>query len=414
METIEQLESNVRSYVRSFPTVFVSARGHVMIDRAGKEYIDFFAGAGTLNYGHNNPRLREALLSYLSSEGITHSLDMATGAKIQFLETLNEVILQPRKMYYKVMFPGPTGTNAVESALKLARKVTGRTQVIAFTNGFHGMTLGSLALTCNGKKRRGAGVTLSDVTHAPYDGYLGEGVDTAAALDRQLSDPSGGLNAPAAIVVETVQGEGGINVASAKWLRKIQDVARKHGALLVLDDIQVGCGRTGPFFSFEEFGLDPDLICLSKSLSGYGFPFAILLLKGKHDIWEPGEHNGTFRGFNPAMVTATTALKLYWSSDELSQSVKKKGELIRERLGAMASRWGGQVRGRGLVQGLALPDPSHAGAISAAAFRRGLIAETSGSRDQVLKLLPPLTLPEKDLMKGLDILEEAAGEVVHG
>src|SRR5690606_13013749 len=258
----------------------------------GEKYIDFFSGAGALNYGHNNPILRERLVEYLINDGVTHSLDLATSAKRRFLEALEDVLLKPRGMDYKVMFPGPTGTNAVEAALKLARKVTGRSNVIAFTNGFHGMTLGSLALTGNGVKRSGAGVSLTDVSHMPYCGYFGDNTDTIEVLEGYLGDSSSGIEDPAAFVVETVQAEGGVNVASRGWLTRLEHVARKSGALLIVDDIQVGCGRTGPFFSFEPAKISPDIICLSKSLSGYGVPLAVTMMKPELDILSPGEHNG--------------------------------------------------------------------------------------------------------------------------
>ena len=187
MEVIERIESNVRSYVRAFPAVFAKAQGATMYDSSGRDYLDFFAGAGTLNYGHNHPVLQERLIEYIAGNGITHSLDMATEAKSKFLGAFERHILRPRDLRYKVMFPGPTGTNAVEAALKLARKVTGRQEVIAFTNGFHGMTLGSLAATGNSSKRKGAGVPLTHVTRAPFDGYYGEDVDTLEQLEMMLN-----------------------------------------------------------------------------------------------------------------------------------------------------------------------------------------------------------------------------------
>ncbi|HVH40491.1 MAG TPA: diaminobutyrate--2-oxoglutarate transaminase, partial [Gemmatimonadaceae bacterium] len=269
INTIERLESEVRTYCRSFPTVFKSARGAWMKDVHGREYIDFFAGAGALNYGHNHPVLKQALLEYVARDGITHSLDLATQAKVEFLEALDRRVLKPRGLPYRVMFPGPTGTNAVEAALKLARKLTGRTQVVAFTNAFHGMSLGSLAVTGNATKRGAAGVPLAHVIRAPYCNYIGD-ADSLGYLETLFADHSSGIDAPAAILVEPIQAEGGVNVATGNWLRKLAALARAVGAPLIVDDIQVGCGRTGPFFSFEEAGIEPDIVCLSKSLSGYG------------------------------------------------------------------------------------------------------------------------------------------------
>ena len=412
-KTIDRLESEVRSYVRSFPTVFTKAEGSILTDEKGREYIDFFAGAGALNYGHNEPHLRDALIAYLGSMGPTHSLDMATEAKVEFLETFEKLILQPREMDFKVMFPGPTGTNAVEAAIKLARKVTERTTIVAFTNAFHGMTLGSLALTGNESKRQGAGMDLHGVTRLPFDGYMGEDASTLDYMETVLADPSSGIDAPAAFIVETIQGEGGVNVASRAWLERLQKIAKRHGSLLIVDDIQVGCGRTGTFFSFEDYDIQPDIVCLSKSISGYGLPFALTLIRPGIDDWKPGEHNGTFRGNNLAFVTATESLKRYWADDELTKAVKAKAETTMERLTGLANRFDGAARGRGLIQGLAFDEmPAVAEAVSKEAFANGLIIETSGAHGEVLKLLPALTISEKDLERGLDILEAAIEKVM--
>jgi len=413
MQTFERLESEVRGYIRSFPTVFETAQGHTLISEDGQRYIDFFAGAGVLNYGHNNPRLKRRLLDYVEGDGVVHTLDMASVAKRRFLERFEEVILEPRGMRYKIQFPGPTGTNSVEAALKLARKVTGRMNVVSFTDAFHGMTLGSLAATGNAAKRAGAGVPLVHTTSMPFDGYLVDGVDTLEVLAAYLEDTSSGLDKPAAAIVETVQAEGGVNVARFEWLRGLAELLAEHDVLLIVDDIQVGCGRTGPFFSFEPAGIEPDIICLSKSLSGFGLPFAIDLIKPELDVWEPGEHNGTFRGHNPAFVTATEALS-YWEDDRLSAEVEQKAALALGRLEEIAADHPDaalDVRGRGLIQGLVFPDPEMAGRVSEESFRRGLIIETAGPRGEVLKLLPPLTITEEALREGLDIIEASVTAV---
>ena len=412
LQTFDRLESNVRGYCRSFPTVFSKAQGELMFDEAGTRYIDFFSGAGVLNYGHNPPELQQALVDYLIGNNITHALDMATIAKRTFLETFERVILQPRNMDYKLMFPGPTGTNAVEAALKLARKVTGRHNVVAFTNGFHGMTLGSLALTGNSSKRGGAGVPLHHVSHMPYCNYLGTEADTIAALEQYLNDSSSGMDHPAAFVVETIQAEGGVNVATAQWLKDLEQLAQRYGVLLIIDDIQVGCGRTGTFFSFENYGLSPDLICLSKSLSGYGLPLSLVMLKPEHDQFTPGEHNGTFRGHNPAFVTATKALETYWQDTKLTQQVNCSARLIRDALLDLAEDYDAEVRGRGLIQGIQFADPDVATQVSRAAFEKGLVIETSGPRDEVLKCLPPLTIQESRLKEALEIIADSVHEVL--
>ena len=411
MKPFDRLESEVRSYCRSFPEVFARAKGSCVIDESGEEYIDFFAGAGVMSYGHNNEHLKSALLEYIADDGITHGLDMATEAKAAFLEAFERIVLLPRSLQYKVMFPGPTGTNSVEAALKLARKITKRVGVVAFTNGFHGMTLGSLALTGNQSKRTGAGVPLTHVTRMPFDGYFGDDVDTIEYADTLLSDASSGVDAPAAFIVETVQAEGGINVARHGWLRDLQALARKHGALLIVDDIQVGCGRTGPFFSFEKAGVQPDIVCLSKALSGYGLPFALTLIRPDLDVWKPGEHNGTFRGNNLAFVTARAALERYWTDGRLESAVGDKARIVRSALDSLANEFGGEVRGRGLIQGLAL-DSDTTAAVCREAFERGLVIETAGADDEVVKILPPLTIQPDILEDGLRTLRQAMREVV--
>ena len=415
MKTFEKHESNVRGYIRSFPTVFARAQGAHLFDADGTEYIDFFAGAGVVNYGHNDPHLKDAVIEYMEQDGILHGLDMGTKAKQAFLETFHEVILKPRGLDYKIQFPGPTGTNAVESALKLARKVTGRHNVVAFTNAFHGMTTGSLALTGNAGKRAGAGVPLAHATAMPYDGYLGKDVDSLDYFEKALNDGGSGLDAPAAVIVETVQGEGGVNVAGWKWLRRLRALCTKHDILLIVDDIQMGCGRTGPFFSFEPAAIVPDLVCLSKAIGGLGLPMALVLIRPDLDIWKPGEHNGTFRGNNLAFVSGTRALD-YWRDGELEAGTKRKGMRIRERLNEMADKHpegGFSVRGRGMIHGLvAVDDEGLAEDICAAAFERGLVMETAGVDDQVAKVMPPLTIEEDVLEDGLDILESAVEAVL--
>ena len=413
IETINKLESEVRGYVRNFPCVFTHASGARLTDEDGREYIDFFAGAGVMNYGHNHPDLKRALLDYLAEDHIVHSLDMATAAKVNFLEKFDEIILKPRGLDYRVQFPGPTGTNAVEAALKLARKVTGRERVISFTNAFHGMTLGSLAVTGNSFKRAGAGVPLTNVSMVPFDSYLDEGTDQSLALlEAMLADEGSGMDKPAAAIIETVQAEGGVNVARMEWLKELATILQRHDVLLIVDDIQVGCGRTGPFFSFEPSGIKPDIVCLSKSLSGFGLPLAVTLMRPDLDVWSPGEHNGTFRGHNPAFVTATAALE-FWAEGDLEKETGRKAALVQKRLKALidAIPLQAQWRGRGLIQGIDFADSEIAAECSAEAFKRGLIIETAGVDDQVLKLLPPLMIPDADLEAGLAIVEEAVRAV---
>jgi diaminobutyrate-2-oxoglutarate transaminase len=406
------LESEVRSYCRGWDTVFERAAGSTLYDEEGREYLDFFSGAGALNYGHNNPVLLRPLVEYLLSGAVVHSLDMKTPAKRRFLETFQELILKPRALDYKVMFPGPTGTNSVEAALKLARKVTGRQHVISFTNAFHGMTLGSLAVTGNAMKRHGAGVPLTNASSMPYDGFFDSQGPEFVWLRHALEDSGSGIDKPAAVIVETVQGEGGLRAARASWLRGLAELCRQHGILLIVDDVQAGCGRTGTFFSFEDAAITPDIVCLSKSISGFGLPLALTIFKPELDLWKPGEHNGTFRGHNPAFVTGAAALEHFWQDGKFQSSV---AGLISQLHGGLAQIAAGvdgaSVRGRGLLAGIHYPNPQTAGRVAAESFARGLLVETSGPEGEVLKTMPALTIKPEELQKGLDILAAAAASV---
>ena len=414
MKIFEEIESEVQSYARSFPRIFNRAKKEFLYDLDGTEYLDFLAGAGTLNYGHNNDLFKARLLEYIQDDGISHGLDLHTKAKGEFLEAFNEKILKPRNLNYMVQFTGPTGTNAVEAALKLARNITGRENVVSFTNGFHGVSLGALATTGNSHHRGAAGVSLPGSSRIPYDNYLGEDFDTTTYLDKVLCDSSSGIDKPAAVIVETVQGEGGINAASKQWLQNLDAVCKRHEVLLIVDDIQAGCGRTGDFFSFEDAGIYPDIVTMSKSLSGYGLPFAVVLIKPELDIWRPGEHNGTFRGNSMAFVTAKAAIEHYWSDDSFSKEIKRKGAYITKRLDEIISEFGEgnfSTRGRGMFQGINCVNGEIAGKITHKAFTKGLIIETSGAGDHVVKFLCPLTTTDASLKRGLDIVEEAIREV---
>jgi diaminobutyrate-2-oxoglutarate transaminase len=411
-EIFTRRESEARSYCRSFPVVFTAAQGATLTGADGKEYIDFLAGCSSLNYGHNDPDMKQALVDYVMADGVAHGLDMFTDAKQRFLETFERLILEPRGMDHRVQFTGPTGANAVEAAIKLARKVTGRHNVVAFTNGFHGMTLGALALTGNRGKREGAGTPLSGTTHLPFDKAFGPDVDTLRQIEMMLDNSSSGLDAPAAFILETVQGEGGLNAADPEWVRGIEKLARKHGALLIVDDIQAGLGRTGSFFSFEEMGVSPDLIPMAKSLSGMGLPFAALLVKPEYDVWKPAEHNGTFRGNNHAFVTARVALEKFWADGRFQDKVREKGEFLERRLSEIAALLpNAGLKGRGMMRGIDVGSGELAEEICARCFELGLVIETSGADDEVVKVLAPLTIERETFARGLEIIETAVGEI---
>lgn len=412
LEFISQIESEVRGYVRSYPAVFDSAVGAKITDRDGKPYIDFFAGAGVLNYGHNNPVSKKALLEYIERDGVQHGLDTATTAKVEFLRAFDECVLKPRKLDYKVQFTGPTGTNAVEAAVKLARKHKQRPHLVAFTNAYHGHTLGALALTGNEYYHNANYGSRNNVTHLPFDGYI-KGIDSCELLEKMLDDPSSGLPLPAAVIFEPIQGEGGINVASVDWIQRLAKICKDRDILLIADEIQVGNGRSGEFFSFEAAGIVPDLVCVSKSI-GAGLPMSLVLISPQCDAWKPGEHTGTFRGNNLAFVASAAMLNEYWRDNKLSSKTHENGRLIERYLGEIANTYESrnfEVRGRGMVWGLDVRCGDLAGKITKLAFEKGLIIETSGARGNVIKLLPPLVIESNLLIDGLRIIRECCDEV---
>ena len=406
-----EYESEVRSYSRSFPTTFTKAKGSLMFDSNGKEYIDFFDGAGALNYGHNNDYIKQKLISYLQDDGIIHALDMQTEAKAEFIDCFEDKILKPRGFNYKLQFTGPTGTNAVEAALKLSRKVKQRNLVWAFMGCFHGMTLGALSLTSQIDDRRGAGTALHDVIHIPAP-YMMGGFDTMAYMEMLLSDDHSGSDKPAAIFIETVQAEGGINVFSNEFLKELRAFCDRHDILLVVDDIQVGCARCGTFFSFERAGIEPDMVVMSKSIGGYGMPMALVLLKPELDIWKPGEHNGTFRGNQLSFVAAKAGLE-FMLEHKIEAEALRKGEIVKsflaERIACLPCVK--DVRGIGLVWAVDFEDGDIARQVSKTAFENGLIAERCSRHGGAVKILPALTIEDEQLIKGLEILEKAIKEL---
>ncbi len=405
-EVIDHLESNVRSYCRAFPAVFKSATNARITDVNGNQYIDFFAGAGVLNYGHNNPRSKEAMINHLQHDGLLHGLDLATDVKIEFLSKFESMILKPRELDYKIQFTGPTGANAVEAALKLAKKARKRSHIIGFTNGYHGHSLGALALTGNQHFHDDYYGARNNVSILPYDNYFKDDANTALQLRQLLSDNSSGIPVPAAIILETIQAEGGINVASKQWLKDIRNLCDEFDIILIVDDIQTGNGRTGEFFSFEASGVVPDIVCVSKSIGG-GLPLSLLLIKPDLDVWKPAEHTGTFRGNQLAFVAANELLD-YWGEPEFIAQLKANCEAARIGLEQIAGQCPEfSVRGRGMMYGLDVVDGDLAGDISKRCFENGLIIETAGARDQVLKFLAPLTIDAQTLSEGFECLEKS-------
>lgn len=411
MEIFERNESNVRSYCRSFPVIFTKAKGALMTAESGNEYIDFFAGAGALNYGHNNEYIKHKVLAYLASDSIIHALDMHTTAKRDFIEKYLEVVLKPRNLDYKMQFCGPTGTNAVEAALKLARKVKKRSGIFSFFGAYHGMSMGSLAATSNLDARAAAGTPLNNVTFMPYPHGFMQSFDGIEYMETILSDDHSGIEKPAAIIFETVQADGGVVVAPVEWMQRLRALCDKHDILLICDEVQVGCNRTGPYFSFERANIVPDIVVVSKSISGYGFPMSLVLMKRELDVWEAGEHTGTFRGHQLAFIGASAALD-YLTDNHLEESVYEKAyylqAFLNEEIASLSTKI--KVRGLGMIWGIdvgELGGKRFAKQLIKRCFELGLIIESAGRDDAVLKILPPLTIDQRLLEKGCMIIRQA-------
>ncbi len=411
MTIFEQRESSIRAYSRVYPVVFKTANNARQTDDTGKEYIDFFAGAGVLNFGHNNPTMKNAIIEYLNKNGVLHSLDMQTQAKAEFIQHFTNVILKPRNMPHRLQFTGPTGTNAVEAAMKLARRVTGRQNIVAFDQGFHGMTLGALAATANEYFRSAAGVPLEHVTHLPFVEQSDNSDKSITALREVFLDHN--APAPAAFLIETIQAEGGVNVADKNWIEAIAAIAKELGALLIVDDIQVGCGRTGSYFSFDDLDIDPDIVCLAKGIGGIGTPLAMNLVRPElDDHWSPGEHTGTFRGQNLSFVAGKVALD-FFTNDTLMDKVNANVDFMHSQLKPLLNSDPSlQLRSKGMIMGLDVGDGERASAIVQKCFTDGLIVASCGMGGKVIKLIPPLTIPQTDLAVGLNILINATRHVM--
>ena len=401
MTVFDEFESNVRYYCRRWPVVFATASGASLVDETGQTYLDFFSGAGALSYGHNNPFLVEVAIDHLRAGRVVHSLDAHTPEKRAFLEAFRDRIVVPRHLDMVVQFVGPTGATAVEAALRLAEKLTGSRAVVAYEGSFHGMTAAAASVSASLDRHHDRCVFL------PYVGRC-EGADLAR-LQAAIQTPIDG-QLPGALILEPLQADGGARPFDPEYLALVRRVCTEHKVVVIADEVQAGNGRSGPFFSFEGSGLDPDIICLSKSLSGLGLPLALNLVRRGLDQWAPGEFTGTFRGDNLAFATATAVLHRYWSDTELEQSTDRRGQLVRQTLEQLADEPDVApfaIHGKGLIWGLHFDDSATAAAVAEAAFRLGLIVETCGREDTTVKLLPPLVAEDDEITTGLNLLADA-------
>lgn len=412
----DQMESKVRSYPRKLPLAIAKASGCWVTDVEGNEYLDFLAGAGTLALGHNHPAIKQAILDTVESDLPLHTLDLTTPLKDAFTEELLSFFPKDK---YCLQFCGPSGADANEAAIKLAKTYTGRGNVVAFSGGFHGMTHGSLSLTGNLSAKNAVQNLMAGVQFMPYPhqyrcpfGIGGEaGAEAVTAyFENFIEDVESGVVKPAAVILEAIQGEGGVVPAPAKFLQKVREVTQKHGILLILDEVQVGFCRSGQMFAFEYAGIEPDIVVMSKAVGG-SLPLAVLAIRKEFDVWKPAGHTGTFRGNQLAMATGYVSLKIM-REQNLAQNAKERGEYLKSAFDTLAKEYPciGDVRGRGLMMGIEIVDdrqqpdrtgaypgdPDLAAAIQKACFNNRLLLERGGRNGNVVRVLCPIIITQAE------------------
>lgn len=427
----DTFESNVRSYPRKLPFAIQSAKGSIITDVEGKRYIDCLAGAGTLALGHNHPKVQEAILTTVASDLPLHTLDITTPLKDEFSQYLCHLLSSASNTdNYCLQFCGPTGADAVEAAIKLAKKVTGRSSIISFSGGYHGMSHGALAMTGNLAPKQGINGLMPHVQFLPYPNEyrcaFGLTSDQSVQahchyFEHFLNDVESGVCRPAAVILEVIQGEGGVNPAPKPWLQHVRQVTKQLDILLIVDEVQTGFCRTGDWFAFEYADLDPDMVVMSKAIGG-GLPLAVLGIKKTYDAWQAGNHSGTFRGNQLAMATGLTTLKIL-KEDNVASQVKERGDWFIHALKSLQASYPqiGHVRGRGFMVGLEIIDPSMPALIDGSkpadgelaaklqkrCFENGLILEKGGRSGSVLRFLPPLTISYDELISVIERLKKA-------
>lgn len=426
-----QMESNVRSYPRKLPLAIAKAQGCWVTDVEGNEYLDCLAGAGTLALGHNHPATINAIKDVLDSGLPLHTLDITTPIKDAFSEKLLSFF--PKD--FVLQFCGPTGADGTEAAIKLAKTYTGRDNVIAFSGGYHGMTHGALAMTGNLSAKQKVGNLMAGVQFMPYPheyrcplGLGGEaGVDALTYyFENFIEDVESGVVKPAAVILEAIQGEGGVVVAPKKWLQKIREVTARHDIVLILDEVQAGFARSGKMFAFEHSDIVPDVVVMSKAVGG-GLPLCVLAMHKKFDAWSPAGHTGTFRGNQLAMAAGYNVLEEI-SKNNLTENSRIQGEFLREELRKIAQEYPciGNVRGRGLMTGIDIVDEREpvdqigsypadsvlAAEIQKACFNNKLLLERGGRNGTVVRLLCPITISRKECEMVIDRFKKAVGEAV--
>ena len=397
----------MQNNVRSAPIVFDKASGSELFAEDGKRYIDFHSAGGSQGFGHNNLKVCSALIDYLCNDRVIQTCDRKSVAKRSFIQTFVDKVLLPRNLNHKLLFTDPASGVATEIALRIARRHTKRGSVVAFTNSSHGLTEGALSASSSPHARGDLQYPRANTVFMPYCAYLGEDVDTVAHLRRHLKDTSSGVEVPAAVIVETIQIHGGMNVASDAWLQSLEALCREYGILFIVDETHTGFGRSGAHFGFESAGLNPDMILASNAVSG-GLPISILLLQPELAHWRPGDRSGLFQGDNLAFVAAAEILSQW--NDSLVRDIAERSRVLADELQSLPMRFPDRhlrVRGRGMSWGLEFGRPAAASVVSSWALERGLIVEPARLRDDVLLVLPPITVSEETLREGLNLLNEA-------
>ena len=430
----ELTESNARSYPRKFPFAIAKAKGSWVTDVEGNKYLDFLCGAGTLALGHNDSEINQTMVDLLTGDAPLHTLDLTTPVKDKFVHTLLSLLPGELKDNAKVQFCSPSGTDAVDAALKLCKTATGRSSVIAFQGGYHGMGHGALALTGNLTAKNKVHGLMPDVHFFPYPysyrcpfGLGGEaGVKAACTyFEHVLKDPESGITKPAAVIIEPIQGEGGVIPAPVEFLQTIRRVTQELDIPMIVDEIQCGIGRSGKFFAFEYADIVPDVILTSKAIGG-SQPLSVVIYNKKLDKWEQGAHAGTFRGNQLAMAAGTVVMNRV-SKPEFLEEVREKGKIIEERLLALKAKTKiiGDVRAKGLMIGTEFVNPKGqpdgigslptsgeiAAKVQKICFENGFVAEKGGRGGSVMRCLCALNITKDEINTAMDIFEKVVLQV---
>ncbi|MFW6274529.1 MAG: aspartate aminotransferase family protein [Spirochaetota bacterium] len=420
-------ESSVVSYPKGMPMALKRGKGATLEDVDGNVYIDMFGGAGVMAVGHGHPDVLEA--AHKQIDDVTHTLDIPSETRQKMVELLGSLL--PKKLN-RVFFGGPTGSDAVEQAVKLARYNTGRWNILAFEGAYHGMTGASLALTTDSSHRDGLGPLVPGVQFIPFPykyrnpfGCPDEDVDLQAAenLERVLSDSHSGYSKPAAVILESVQGEGGTIIPTTRFMKRVREICDKHDVIMICDEIQSGLGRTGKMFAFEHFDIVPDIVTMSKALGGVGFPISAIAYKEKLNTWPAGKTIGTFRGNMVAFAAGHAALK-WMSENEIPERALQLGEKAMKTLKKLEAESSivGESRGIGLMMAIEMvkdkktkePASDFAKMVRKYGHQRGVMIEVGGHHGNVARLLPPLVITEEYLMKGIEILTGVIKDIEAG